>query len=994
MSCDCGCCGGVHAVTPTPEKNRPGRSRISHRPGRYATFAETMLARLSSTDFPELAALRTRTADDPSIALCDAWAVVADVISFYQDRIANEGYLRTSTERRSLIELGRLTDYTLRPGVCASVYLAYDLDASAGTVTIPPGTRAQSVPGAGEKMQTFETAEALEARAAWSQIAARISEPPWRSRTDGDRDYGVLSKGLLLKGTATQLKVNDALLIDYADGGTPVPYRISDLLVDNDAQTTRAVLAGWNAAAPAPPKPDNPPALTAAQLVFQLERPLSLQPRDATRVPRDAVTTLARGGEIYPRLLAQRSSALRDMLVPALRSFSVAGSASGSIKVYALRSKAALLGSAAPNRVITQLGDGANPAFGDLSLGVAWADLPELAQLTGHLPPSVGLHHLPLDGSFEAIKPGSGTAPSYVLVDFTATGLAALTTSVVSVNANQNVAMSIGAAMSARVSALATNEVWLEVPRAVLGGAPDLDYVPLLRRTQVYAQSELLDLARDPLAAEVDGSGGELELDTYYDGLKPGMWVIAAGERADIIDPTVSVPAAERAMIAAVRHDVVRLPLALTGQTAQALPGDTLHTFVTLAAPLAYRYRRAGFTLYGNVVRATHGETRNEPLGGGDATRTFQRFTLKSPPLTYIAAPTPNGVASTLQVRVNSLLWKESADLAIAAPDARVYATARDDAETTSLCFGDGVHGARLPTGPDNVAAVYRCGIGSGGNVRAAQVTLATDKPLGVKGVLNPIRASGGADPDTLEQARTNAPLAVTALDRLVSVQDYADFARGFAGIGKSAAILLHGSGKSIVHVTVAGIEDEPIDDTSDLYLNLVAALRRYGDPHLALRVQVRDVLALVLQARVAIDPDYAWEDVHPRIRAALLARFGFAASELAQPVFESAILAAIESVRGVVHVSGLHASALDSARLIAGIDPVDPLANGGEGNGNGGVVGDSPGAIVVVAGRDTRPPPWIAVAAAGFDVDGNFTPAQIAYLPDVVDNLILELAS
>ncbi|HEY0233206.1 MAG TPA: putative baseplate assembly protein, partial [Dokdonella sp.] len=414
------------------------------------------------------------------------------------------------------------------------------------------------------------------------------------------------------------------------------------------------------------------------------------------------------------------------------------------------------------------------------------------------------------------------------------------------------------------------------------------------------------------------------------------------------------------------------------------------------AAPLAYRYRRAGFTLYGNVVRATHGETRNEPLGGGDATRTFQRFTLKSPPLTYVAAPTPDGVASTLQVRVNQLLWKESADLAVAAAAARVYATTRDDAEATTLRFGDGVHGARLPSGPDNVAAVYRSGIGSSGNVRAAQITLATDKPLGVKGVLNPIRASGGADPDTLEQARTNAPLAVTALDRLVSVQDYADFARGFAGIGKSAAILLHADGKSIVHLTVAGIGDEPIDDTSDLYLNLVAALRRYGDPHLALRVQVRDVLALLLQARVAIDPDYAWEDVQPRIRAALLARFGFAASELAQPVFESAILAAIESVRGVVHVSGLQASALDSARLIAGIDPVDALANGDDGGGGdgGGGGGDGAAAIAIVRGGERRAPPWIEVAAGGIAADGSFTPAQIAYLPDVADNLILELAS
>ena len=70
-----------------------------------------------------LAGLTTRDPSDPSIALLDAWAVVADVLTFYQERIANEGYLPTALERRSLLELSRLIGYRLRPGVSASVRL-------------------------------------------------------------------------------------------------------------------------------------------------------------------------------------------------------------------------------------------------------------------------------------------------------------------------------------------------------------------------------------------------------------------------------------------------------------------------------------------------------------------------------------------------------------------------------------------------------------------------------------------------------------------------------------------------------------------------------------------------------------------------------------------------------------------------------------------------------------------------------------------------------
>src|SRR5579863_7882148 len=124
MSQPCGCCSGIQIITPVQEQNRPGLSEISYRVGTYATFFETMVARLSSLylDVPNadntgtqriypLKGLTTRDLSDPSIALLDAWAIVADVLTFYQERIANEGYLSTATERVSLLELGRLVGY-------------------------------------------------------------------------------------------------------------------------------------------------------------------------------------------------------------------------------------------------------------------------------------------------------------------------------------------------------------------------------------------------------------------------------------------------------------------------------------------------------------------------------------------------------------------------------------------------------------------------------------------------------------------------------------------------------------------------------------------------------------------------------------------------------------------------------------------------------------------------------------------------------------------
>jgi len=47
------------------------------------------------------------------------------------------------------------------------------------------------------------------------------------------------------------------------------------------------------------------------------------------------------------------------------------------------------------------------------------------------------------------------------------------------------------------------------------------------------------------------------------------------------------------------------------------------------------------------------------------------------------------------------------------APGDRVYVTHTSEAGKTTVEFGDGLNGARPPTGSENVRAVYRKGIGT-----------------------------------------------------------------------------------------------------------------------------------------------------------------------------------------------------------------------------------------------------------------------------------------
>src|SRR6476619_5751464 len=113
----CGCCACLSGAGAQVEvENRPGLSALSYRIGSHASFFESMIRRLTIPAVGEvgsysLHALTTREPDDPAIAFLDAWAIVGDVLTFYEERFANEGFLRTATERRSILELGRLVGY-------------------------------------------------------------------------------------------------------------------------------------------------------------------------------------------------------------------------------------------------------------------------------------------------------------------------------------------------------------------------------------------------------------------------------------------------------------------------------------------------------------------------------------------------------------------------------------------------------------------------------------------------------------------------------------------------------------------------------------------------------------------------------------------------------------------------------------------------------------------------------------------------------------------
>jgi hypothetical protein len=958
----CGCCTGVTTSTPSNTANRPGLSELRYRVGTYASFLASMQARLSSRDYPALAGLKTRAPDDPSMALLDVWATVGDVLGFYNERLANEGYLRTAIHQRSVTELARLVGYQPRPGVASSVFLAYTLDANAKQDTvIPKGTRAQSIPGPGELPQSFETSDDLQARTAWNLLQPRMQRPYRITRAN------VLEISYLyLEGTALSLKADDHLLMVFGDedgdryirrvqyaepllleGRTRV--LLQPLFNDVSAQAFKEQLkAGADQLLAAMPtaagkkragevldqverdialgswrnlkefmagvavranNQDLPPAAQAAffsafqadtglapvartdigSLTNRLLEPGRLQPRNALRQHRNVLTSFGFDADAVPQLLVKFAPRLNEHFYSAWASATLSDAQAELQAIYALRLTAPLFGYNAPAR--TGLVPNVNDSSTETNMQVAQV----VTTLQNDWPlRNEFANSLSLDAQYDNLLPGG-----YALVEQPLSGSPLpqrLLTKVDSVSHQPRSDYQL----SGKSSRLYLDRPW----RTDTG----FDRLDSLRPVVVRTHSELLQLAQEPINEDIGAparaeqepevsyqqrlaDSRDIELDQLHPGLQAGRWLIISGERSDI-EATAGVIQSELAMLANVR------------QTFDAfLAGDKTLSTITLETPLAYRYKRGTVKIYGNVVKATHGETRSETMGSGNAAISMQSFTLKQPPLTYVSANTPAGAESTFEVYVNDLRWHETDSLAGQSPNARLFVTKTDDEAKTTVIFGNGKEGSRLPTGMENIKARYRNGIGKAGNVAAGQISLLAGRPLGVKEVINPLPATGGADRETRDQARANTPLALMALDRLVSVKDYEDFARLFAGIGKASARELSDGQRRLVHVTIAGADDIPIDETSDLFQNLYQALLLAGDPHQPLILAVRELMFVVISANIRLLPDYLWEPVVTRVRAALLDTFGFAKRQLGQALFLSEVIACIQAVPGVDYV-------------------------------------------------------------------------------------------
>ena len=787
-------CDGAHIETSV---NLPALPHIAYRAGTYADFRRAILAPVAADALSD-PVWRTDGGGDLAVMIAEWFAYIADILTFYNERIANEDYLGTADLPESVAHLIALLGYRPRPAIGAAGYLAALVTARQSAV-LPQGLQFQSKPAPGQEPQIFELAAATPIgppdqipATPPPELLAEVPPPPSWDVFSGAFGRSVLSRlkigigrghgpvihppapgsetySLLLAGKVDSIDPGDALLLAPRDPAlAPLLATVKTATVQPTpagAQQTRLTFTFTPPAIP-------PDGLTAAQA--QLQR-------------------------------TNQSANLWSLY---------AGAVDGN-DVHL----ASLVRQIRPD---------------DWVLITHPDEAPMLVQVTATSETIWDAHAPSLRRHLATVNP--------VPIPHTVLTL------------SQALNSTWGGETTVRFGWIAVGPL-IDQPFGAWNGTP----------------TALVASGAQPFPT---GSGYQLLLQDAN-----GVGLVAAGSS----------------------NDGANLALG-------ALPDPE----PTLQPP---------FTVLPNLLKVTRGKTvANEVLGSGDATNPAQSFRLKQSPVTYLQQGA--GFASTISLTVGGQPWTEVASFYDQDPDATVFVTREDDQGKTLVTFGDGVNGARLPTGTDNVVATYRIGAGAAAPAAGKLTVIAQSYP-GLRAVLNPVAVGGGADADPTDKVRRYAPRSVLAFGRAVSVFDYEAIAALTPGVTRARAAWTWNDARQRTLVTVY------VGDDAAAAAAAKTALAAAGDPNRPITVVQATPVVIALALAVTITPGVDPAAVTAGVVAALAdpdtGLFGAGRAAIGQPVFGSAIEQAVLAVPGAVAITAASFIADDS--LDAG-----PLHDPGEG--------------------------------------------------------------
>jgi len=306
------------------------------------------------------------------------------------------------------------------------------------------------------------------------------------------------------------------------------------------------------------------------------------------------------------------------------------------------------------------------------------------------------------------------------------------------------------------------------------------------------------------------------------------------------------------------------------------------------------------------LVVVKHARTRREVFeADGTAGQAFKLY----------YAPYLDGSAV---VKVNGTEWMPLESLIDATADTPAYTVSVDADYRATISFGDGTNGM-APSG--TVEVRYETGGGAIGNVPAGHIAVIegvfTDlagHPVSVS-VTNTSQASGGMDPETMDEIRWKAPRSIKTGNRTVTREDFEINAEGVAGVARALAHTRNEDSSLPENFTRVYIVPSGGGAPSVLLLEQVRAELLYNKPvMLTHEFEVVEAQYAVVDiiGTVYARPGYDTSAVEAAVLKAIDGFFDYAALDSAgehvidfgKPIYFSQLVALMQNVQGVKSVS------------------------------------------------------------------------------------------
>lgn len=229
-----------------------------------------------------------------------------------------------------------------------------------------------------------------------------------------------------------------------------------------------------------------------------------------------------------------------------------------------------------------------------------------------------------------------------------------------------------------------------------------------------------------------------------------------------------------------------------------------------------------------------------------------------------------------------------------------------DAEDRTYVIFGDNV-GGRIPPRNATIEAVYRVGAGDAGNVSENTLTeIVTNYQVGLQ-VNNEDGATGGSDSESTDSVRLNTPISIRALNRAVTLEDYASLAIQILGIAKANAIANTYNSVTLYYAPSGdpGVENDNVTPTL-VFNNLQPAVQTFFadkmPPTTTLTLQPPSYVEIDIDINIQVLDQYRQSTVTNAVQAVLSNFLAFDNVNFKDRITLQDILTEISSVSGVAY--------------------------------------------------------------------------------------------